>query len=175
MTPMDEQEDFSRLAAPLTAVIALGANLGDRLGALQGAVNALDDHADVKVTGVSHVYSTAPVGGPEQADYLNAVVLVETTLPPVQLLELAHNIESTWRRTREIRWGPRTLDVDLIRVGDIAMNTESLTLPHPRAYERAFVCIPWSDVEPDMDLPDLDSAGVERTEFRLRMPGDESK
>lgn len=171
MTPTGEQGDIGMHGRPVTAVLALGANLGDRLGALQGAVDALDEHDGVLVLSVSHVYSTAPVGGPEQSDYLNAVALVETTLTPVQLLELAYHIESTWRRTRDIRWGPRTLDVDLIRVGDIIMDSEFLTLPHPRAFERAFVCIPWSDVEPDIDLPDLGSVGVHRTEFRLRVPG----
>ncbi len=171
MTPIADPGQSDTLGQPMTAVIGLGANLGDRLGALQGAVDALDDHDDVQVRKVSHVYSTAPVGGPEQSDYLNAVVLVETTLTPVELLECAHHIESTWRRTRDIRWGPRTLDIDLICFGDIVMDSEVLTLPHPRAFERAFVCIPWSDVEPDRDLPDIGTEGVERTEFQLRVPG----
>jgi 2-amino-4-hydroxy-6-hydroxymethyldihydropteridine diphosphokinase len=167
---MTNAADSSMRGSSVTAVIALGANLGDRLAALQGAINELHDHDCVDVRVVSHVYSTEPVGGPEQSDYLNAAVLVDTTLTPLELLDLAHRIESTWNRTREIRWGPRTLDVDLIRVGDVVMDTEVLTLPHPRALERAFVCIPWADVEPDLDLPDLPADGVQSTDFRLSIP-----
>jgi 2-amino-4-hydroxy-6-hydroxymethyldihydropteridine diphosphokinase len=162
--------DSSLRGPAVTAVVALGANLGDRLAALQGAIDELQNHDGVDVRAVSPVYSTEPVGGPEQSDYLNAVVLVDTTLTPLELLNLAHRIESMWNRTREIRWGPRTLDIDLIRVGDVVMDTEALTLPHPRALERAFVCIPWADVEPDRDLPDLPAVGVQPTDVRLSIP-----
>lgn len=153
------------------AVIALGANMGDRLAALQGAVDALAVHEHVDVLAVSHVYSTEPVGGPEQDDFLNAVALIDTDLNPHDLLVLAHRIEADHHRTREVRWGPRTLDVDLIDLRDahgrVVMDTPELTLPHPRAFERAFVCVPWADVEPDRELPELDASGVHRTEHML--------
>lgn len=153
------------------AVLALGANLGDRLAALQGAVDALCAHGQVEVLAVSSVYSTAPVGGPEQDDYLNAVVLVDTELSPHELLALAQRIEADHHRTREVRWGPRTLDVDLIALqdaeGEVIMDTADLTLPHPRAFERAFVCVPWTDVEPERALPELDAADVHRIEEEL--------
>ena len=154
-----------------TAVLALGANMGDRLTALQGAVAALAAADGVVVLAVSHVYSTEPVGGPEQDDFLNAAVLVDTDLNPHELLALAHRIEAEHHRTREVRWGPRTLDVDLIVMrgaeGEIVLDTDDLTLPHPRAYERAFVCVPWADVEPDAQLPELDASGVLRTDAHL--------
>lgn len=155
------------------AVVSLGANLGDRLAALQGALDALAADDSVHVVAVSPVYSTAPVGGPEQDDYLNAVVLIDTELSPHELLALAQRIEADHHRTREVRWGPRTLDIDLIAFhapdGDIVMDTPDLTLPHPRACERAFVCVPWGDVEPELALPALDDSGVERTEFVLEV------
>jgi 2-amino-4-hydroxy-6-hydroxymethyldihydropteridine diphosphokinase len=153
------------------AVLALGANLGDRLAALQGAVDALGAHDRVDLLAVSHVYSTAPVGGPEQDDYLNAAVLIETELAPHELLALAHRIEADHHRTREVRWGPRTLDIDIIAMaddsGDLTVDTPDLTIPHPRAFERAFVCVPWADVEPDRALPSLDAGDVHRVEERL--------
>jgi 2-amino-4-hydroxy-6-hydroxymethyldihydropteridine diphosphokinase len=156
---------------PTRAVLALGANMGDRLAALQGAVDALTASEGVAVVGVSGVYSTDPVGGPEQDDFLNAAVLIDTDLSPHELLALAHRIEADHHRTREVRWGPRTLDVDLIMMrdsdGEIVLDTAELILPHPRAYERAFVCVPWADVEPDVKLPDLDSSGVLRADMEL--------
>lgn len=133
------------------AVLALGANLGDRLAALRGAVAALA--AEVTVDAVSPVYETAPVGGPDQPDYLNAVVLVTTALPPFDLLALAHRVEASAGRTREERWGPRTLDIDLIAYDAVVSDDPLLTLPHPRAHERAFVLRPWLDVDPDAVLP----------------------
>ena len=153
------------------AVIALGANMGDPLAALRGAVEALQQHPEVDVVSTSSVYATAPVGGPEQDDYLNAVVLIDTDLTPRELLALAHRIENDWHRTREVRWGPRTLDIDLIAIhdrdGDVVMDDPDLTLPHPRAHERAFVCVPWAEVEHGVDLASLDTSGVQRTEWRL--------
>lgn len=159
----------------MRAVLSLGANMGDRLGALQGAVDALNAAVGVNVLAVSSVYSTDPVGGPKQDDFLNAAVLIDTDLAPHELLALAHAIEADHHRTREVRWGPRTLDIDLIvmrssdggTVTDIVMDTPELTLPHPRAYERAFVCVPWADVQPDVQLPELDASGVQRTDMEL--------
>jgi 2-amino-4-hydroxy-6-hydroxymethyldihydropteridine diphosphokinase len=132
----------------------LGANLGDRVAALQGAVDLLAPH--LRAVAVSSVYETAPVGGPEQPDYANAVLVGESDEEPAALLALAHEAEAAWHRTREVRWGPRTLDVDVLVVGDVVSADPTLTLPHPRAHERAFVLVPWSEVDPDAVLPDAD-------------------
>lgn len=139
------------------AVIALGSNLGDRITSLQGAVNAIADTPDVWVTGVSPVYETEPVDAPPGSEsFLNAVVLIDTTLAATRLLDRAHAIEDAFGRDRspgEIN-APRTLDVDLIVVGDRRRHDEVLKLPHPRAAERAFVLQPWYDMEPDAEIPD---------------------
>lgn len=135
------------------AVLALGSNLGDRLRTLQDAVDALAATPGLEVVSVSPVYETAPVGGPGQPDYLNAVVLAETALPAGGLLDRAHEIEAAADRTREVRWGPRTLDIDVIAYGDQVIRDPALTLPHPRAHERAFVLAPWLDVDPGAELP----------------------
>ena len=155
------------------AVLALGSNLGERLTSLQGAVNALADTPDVWVTEVSPVYETEPQDAPEGSEtFLNAVVLIDTTLAATRLLDRAHAIEDAFGREREEPNGPRTLDVDLIVVGDRRGHDDSLRLPHPRAAERAFVLQPWYDVEPDAVIPDvgaiedllenLDRSGISR-------------
>jgi 2-amino-4-hydroxy-6-hydroxymethyldihydropteridine diphosphokinase len=136
------------------AVYSLGSNLGDRLGNLQGAVDALRDTPDVIVVDVSPVYETSPVGGPEDSpDFLNLVVVAETTLEPRTLLERAQAIEDAYGRVREGRWAPRTLDVDLIMVGNAVLDHEDLRLPHPLAHERGFVLVPWLAVDPQGELP----------------------
>lgn len=133
------------------AVLSLGANLGDRLATMQAAVDALA--ARVGVVAVSPVYETEPVGGVAQPEFLNAVVLVDTDLPPRDLLTLALEVEHAAGRVRGERWGPRTLDVDLVAYGEVTSDDPAVTLPHPRAHERAFVLRPWLDVEPDATLP----------------------
>jgi 2-amino-4-hydroxy-6-hydroxymethyldihydropteridine diphosphokinase len=157
------------------AVLALGSNLGERMTSLQGAVDAIADTPDVWVTAVSPVYETAPVDSPDDAgNYLNAVVLIDTTLAASRLLDRALAIEDAFGRERPDgeHHAPRTLDVDLVVVGDRRSDDESLRLPHPRAHERAFVLQPWYDIEPDAVLPDAgpvaellaaaDSSGVTR-------------
>lgn len=141
-------------------VLAIGSNLGERLTYLQGALSSLADTPEVWVTEVSPVYETAPVDSPGDAKpYLNAVVLADTTLSARTLLERALAIEDAYGRERGPEHNsPRTLDVDLIVVGDRRSNAEDLVLPHPRAHERAFVLAPWHDVEPDAEL--LDSGPV---------------
>lgn len=126
----------------------LGANLGDRVAALQGAVDLLAPLlADARV---SSVYETAPVGGPaDQPDYANAVLVGRTDLEPHALLDAALAAEQAWHRVRQVRWGPRTLDVDLLRVDDLEISDGRLELPHPRAAGRAFVLVPWAEAEPD--------------------------
>jgi 2-amino-4-hydroxy-6-hydroxymethyldihydropteridine diphosphokinase len=140
---------------PLRKVVySLGSNLGDRLGNLQGAVDALRDTPDVIVVDVSPVYETRPVGGPpDSPDFLNLVVVAETTLEPRTLLERALAIEDAYGRVRDGHWAPRTLDVDLIMVGSTVMDTDDLRLPHPLAAERGFVLIPWLAIDPRGEVP----------------------
>ncbi len=133
-------------------VVALGSNLGERFTTLQGAVDAWADTPDVWVTDVSPVYETEPVDSPEDAkSYLNAVILMDTILSARRLMERAITIEEAFGRERpeSVANAPRTLDVDLIVVGDRRSDEEFLRLPHPRAHQRAFVLAPWADVDPD--------------------------
>jgi dihydroneopterin aldolase/2-amino-4-hydroxy-6-hydroxymethyldihydropteridine pyrophosphokinase len=139
-------------------VIALGANLGDRVATLASAVRALGRIDGLELIEVSGLFETDPVGGPQQPDYLNAVAVGNSRLSPWTLLDRLHEIEAGRGRTREIRWGARTLDLDLIQVGDPAADTDlhfdsgKLTLPHPRAHERAFVLAPWAAADPQARL-----------------------
>ncbi|MEU8958620.1 2-amino-4-hydroxy-6-hydroxymethyldihydropteridine diphosphokinase [Streptomyces sp. NPDC048518] len=173
----------STLSNPQRAVIALGSNLGNRLETLQGAVDALEDTPGLRVKAVSPVYETAPWGvDPDsQPAYFNAVVVVKTTLPPASLLERAHAVEEAFHRVRDERWGPRTIDVDIVAYADVVSDDPVLTLPHPRAHERAFVLAPWHDVEPEAQLPGrgpvaqlLESVTREgvaaRADLELRLP-----
>ncbi|MFI6483924.1 2-amino-4-hydroxy-6-hydroxymethyldihydropteridine diphosphokinase [Nonomuraea sp. NPDC050663] len=159
----------------MKAVLALGSNLGRRFQTLQGAVDALFDAPGLDYIAVSPVYETDPVGGPDdQRPYLNAIVLADTTVDAYTLLERAQSVETAFGRVREERWGPRTLDVDLIAVGDLVCAEEpQLTLPHPRAHERAFVLVPWSQVDPDAEIPGHGSIqalldGLDKQGVRLR-------
>lgn len=144
---------MSRPLPPVPVVLALGSNLGDAAAHLQGAVEALSATDGLTVHRVSPVVETDPVGGPEQGAYLNAVVVASTSLTPSELLGRCQQIEAAHDRVREIRWGPRTLDVDVITYGETVDDDERLTLPHPRAHERAFVLVPWSLADPDAVLP----------------------
>lgn len=134
------------------AALALGANIGEPRESLRAAIVALMAHPDVRVEHVSSLWRTAAVGGPEQPEYLNAVVLVDTALDGHGLLDLAHEVEAASGRVRDVRWGPRTLDVDLLAVDDERSDDPQLTLPHPRAHERAFVLAPWAEVDPGFVL-----------------------
>ena len=135
----------------MKVVIALGSNLGDRRENLNTAITALQPF--VHHMAVSSFHETDPVGGPEQPDYLNAVLVGETHLNPEELLQAMQEIENQAGRTREIRWGARTLDLDLIVAGDVIQEDPFLTLPHPRAHERGFVLQPWVEIEPDASIP----------------------
>ena len=162
------------------AVIAMGSNLGDRLDYLQGGLDGLFDTPRLRFLAVSPLYQTAPVGGPEQPDYLNAVVIGETSMPAQALLERCHSLEDAFGRVRGERWGPRTLDLDLIVYGDEVSDSPELTLPHPRAHERAFVLAPWHDADPDAVIPGrgkvadllaaIGTAGVARFEGAVLQP-----
>ena len=135
-----------------TAVLSIGSNLGDRLATLQAAVAAFRPC----VTGVSPVYETAPWGPVPQGDYLNAIVLVDDpSAGAADWLARAHAAEDAAGRTREVRWGPRTLDVDVVTVADVVSDDPTLTLPHPRAAQRAFVLVPWLDIDPAAVLGDV--------------------
>jgi 2-amino-4-hydroxy-6-hydroxymethyldihydropteridine diphosphokinase len=131
----------------MRAVLGLGANIGDRAAALQAAVDTLS--SSTRVVAVSAIFETAPVGGPAQPDFYNAVVLIDTELEPRQLLALAQRIEAAAGRVRLEHWGPRTLDVDVLAYADVRSDDPVLTLPHPRAHARAFVLLPWLDVDPE--------------------------
>ena len=133
------------------AVLSLGSNLGDRLATLQQAVDALAGQTGL--VDVSPVYETEPVGGVVQDDFLNAVLRVDTDLPPRDLVLLGQAVENAAGRVRTERWGPRSLDVDLVAYGDLVSDDEVATVPHPRAHERAFVLRPWLDLDPDAALP----------------------
>lgn len=138
--------------------IALGSNLGDRGQTLAAAVEALRGLPGLTVTAVSSLVETDPVGGPDQPPYLNAVAVGRATLDPGELLAALHRIEADHGRTREVRWGPRTLDLDLLQYGtpggsrEVLSDDPALLLPHPRAHERAFVLVPWTDADPQATL-----------------------
>jgi 2-amino-4-hydroxy-6-hydroxymethyldihydropteridine diphosphokinase len=152
------------------AYVALGSNLGDRLAHLQFAVDALVGATDVHVVGVSRVYETAPVGGPPQDAYLNAVVALDTDLAPHALLALAQRIETDAHRVRVERWGPRTLDVDILMYDDVESADPVLTLPHPRMWERGFVMAPLRDVAPGLVTAAASWEGVHETAVTLLIP-----
>lgn len=144
----------STLQNPQQAVVAFGSNLGNRLETIQGALDALEDTPGVRVRSVSPVYETAPVGGPEgQPSYFNAIALVNTTLQPAALLERVNAVEDAFGRARQERWSSRTLDVDIISYASKTSDDPRLTLPHPRAGERAFVLAPWHDADQEAELP----------------------
>ena len=134
----------------MKAVIALGSNIGDTKANLDLALTLLREATDVKQ--VSSYYSTKPVGYTDQPDFLNAVCIIESELPAMALLAMLQGIEKVMGRERKIKWGPRTIDLDIIQYGDLISKAEELTLPHPRAHERKFVLEPWHEIEPDAIL-----------------------
>ena len=150
--------DINATATPApTAVLALGSNLGDRERTLAAAVRAIADLPHAELTAVSPVYASDAVK-PDGVDlsapgYLNLVVTVRWSADPHALLDAVNAIENDHGRIREERWGDRTLDIDLICLGDLRQHDDRLTLPHPRAAERDFVLAPWLDIDPDAELP----------------------
>jgi 2-amino-4-hydroxy-6-hydroxymethyldihydropteridine diphosphokinase len=156
------------------AYLGLGSNLGDRLAHLQGALDALATTPGISLVAVSRVYETDPVG-PDQPDYLNAVVALDTELSSRALLEIGRGLEDAAHRVRRERWGPRTLDVDVLLVGDESVDEPDLEVPHPRLHERRFVRVPLADVAPDVEdaMPPLDDddddESVRVTELALRI------
>ena len=134
----------------MKAVIALGSNIGNPKENLDLALALLREATDVKK--VSSYYITKPVGYEDQPDFVNAVCIIETELPAMELLNMLHGIEKSMGRERTIKWGPRTIDLDIIQYGTLLSKAEELTLPHPRAHERKFVLEPWAEIEPDAVL-----------------------
>ena len=161
--------------------LALGSNMGDSAKLLQGAIDDLAAVDGIDITAVSAVFETDPVGGPEQEAYLNAVVIGRTVLDDISLLAATQLVEQGWHRVREVRWGPRTLDVDILAIDDEMILTEDLVVPHPRAHVRGFVLIPWLDVDPDAVIAGrgrveqlvaaVDVTGVRTTSVVLVIPG----
>jgi 2-amino-4-hydroxy-6-hydroxymethyldihydropteridine diphosphokinase len=167
-------------------VLSLGSNVGDRLDNLRRAVSLLCADGQLGCAAVSGVYETDPVGGPPQDDYLNAVLLAVTALPGPEILRRGQAAEAALARTRAQRWGPRTLDVDVITCGGEVSTDPALTLPHPRAAQRAFVLVPWLEIAPDAVVPGrgraadllaaIGTAGVRRVPGAdLQLPGPESQ
>ena len=134
----------------MKAVIALGSNIGNPTEQMDLAVAMLREATDLKL--ISEYFSTKPVSDIPQPDYLNAVCIVESELPATDLLALLHGIEKTLGRERQEKWGPRTIDLDLIQYGSLLSAADELQLPHPRAHERRFVLEPWHSIEPDAIL-----------------------
>lgn len=164
---------------PVRAALGLGSNLGDRLALLSAALESLASEPGIDVVAVSSLVETDPVGDVAQPDFLNAVVVVNTTLPPLELLALAQRCEQDAGRVRGERWGPRTLDVDVLAYDAVESEDAVLTLPHPRALERGFVLVPWAEVDPAFEVSgrtvqawaaDVDRSGVRASELSWGPP-----
>lgn len=159
--------------------IGMGGNIGDVFEAMQIGVDAIADHADCRVVTLSPVYRTAPWGLINQPDFLNCCAGVETSLDALAFLDVLQEIETSGGRQRDIRWGPRTLDIDLLTFGDLAIDSDRLEVPHPRMLERAFVLVPLADIASDLMIEGesvadhmgwLETEGVDLFEKRLRLP-----
>ncbi|WP_456265934.1 MULTISPECIES: 2-amino-4-hydroxy-6-hydroxymethyldihydropteridine diphosphokinase [unclassified Bacillus (in: firmicutes)] len=133
-----------------TAYIALGSNIGKKETYLKEAIKKLHEHPEVQVELISSIYETAPVGYENQDDFLNMAVKITTSLRPEELLSLTQKIENELGRTREVRWGPRTADLDILLYNRENIETEQLVVPHPRMYERLFVLVPMSEICPEI-------------------------
>ncbi|MBO8169764.1 MAG: 2-amino-4-hydroxy-6-hydroxymethyldihydropteridine diphosphokinase [Thermoanaerobacteraceae bacterium] len=137
----------------MSVFISLGSNLGNRINYLQQALALLERHEQITVVAVSSIYETAPVGKTDQGWFLNAVAELETALSPWELLNVLQLVERRLGRRREERWGPRTIDLDILFYDRLTINHPCLTVPHPRAHERAFVLVPLSELAPDFKFP----------------------
>lgn len=134
--------------------LSLGSNLGDRKAQLQEAVRLLQTNPSISNIKMSSIYETAPVGYLDQHAFLNLVIRLETSLSPLELLDICQEIEQALHRERLVRWGPRTVDLDVLLYGQEQLATERLTIPHPRMYERAFVLVPLQELMPSLILPE---------------------
>ena len=174
---MNGSEDADTVSGRRRRVaLGLGSNLGDRLGYLQSAIDCLRTSGLTDLR-ASAVYETEPVGGPDQDNFLNAVVIADSAHDPEEILEICQRCEQQAERVRAEHWGPRTLDIDVLAVDGIRTTTATLTLPHPLSLSRAFVLVPWSEVDPDFEVDPgvtvadavqrVDVSGIVRTEFPL--------
>lgn len=146
-----------------TAYLALGSNEGDRMATLQRAVDRLDATSGIAIQRSSRIYETDPVGGPPQPQYLNAVVEARTSLDARELLDACHRVEQSLGRERVVRWGPRTIDIDILTYGRERIDEPDLMIPHPRMHQRGFVLAPLLELDADPPLP----AGVRLASSRL--------
>jgi 2-amino-4-hydroxy-6-hydroxymethyldihydropteridine diphosphokinase len=138
---------------PIVFFLSLGSNIGDRDRYLRDALNQLQQHANIEIVRLSSIYETDPVGNVEQAPFLNMVAEGKTTLNATALLRTTQKIEQELGRTREIYWGPRTIDLDILMYNNESVKETSLVIPHPRMKERAFVLIPLAEIAPDKTIP----------------------
>jgi 2-amino-4-hydroxy-6-hydroxymethyldihydropteridine diphosphokinase len=139
----------------LRVFLGLGANLAQPEQQILTAIETLRQMVDIVVIQTSRLYGSSPMGPQDQPDYVNAVVEVETELSPLALLDLCQLIEQTHHRNRSVRWGARTLDIDILSIDDLVVHSERLTLPHPGIASRDFVVLPWRDIAPDYIIPNL--------------------
>lgn len=162
----------------VTAYIGLGGNVGDVFANMQSALRSLDANAQVSVKPISNVYKTPPWGIEDQDWFLNACAKVETSLSPQALLDECLKAEKALNRKREIRWGPRTIDLDVLIYGDEEIKTDTLQVPHPRMHERGFVLLPMADIAPQLILKgktiaqwanELETSDIQETEFKLTL------
>jgi 2-amino-4-hydroxy-6-hydroxymethyldihydropteridine diphosphokinase len=137
-----------------SAFLGIGSNLGDRVGNVRAAVGFLSVTPGIRVERVSSYYETSPIGPVEQSDFVNVVAMIETAVSPSELLDLALGIEKRMGRVRDIRWGPRVIDIDILLYDGIELDAENLKIPHPRMMERAFVMVPLAEIAPDLRFPD---------------------
>lgn len=142
--------------------ISLGTNIGDREGFLKKAIQEIGQHEEIIVEQVSSIYETDPVGYLDQDPFLNLVIKISTTLTPLQLLEVTQSIEQNLGRKRELRWGPRTIDLDILLYNQENIEVEHLRIPHPRMFERSFVLIPLKEINPSLKVENklLEDKGV---------------
>ncbi len=159
------------MSASARCFLGIGSNIGDRLANLQLSIDELAGDSHIRVIAVSSVYETAPVGGPKQDDFLNAVIEITTDYTPGELLGVVNGVEEQAHRVRDVHWGPRTLDIDILTYGTQVVHAPNLDIPHPRMKERGFVLAPMHDLAPDMfEKPLAGWEGVRRIPIALRLP-----
>lgn len=154
----------------MRAYLGLGGNMGDRLSLLSQAVKLLDLTQGISVNRISSIYETAPVGLLEQPHFYNLVVEIQTTLTPAELLRVALAIEKKLHRVRHKRWGPRTIDIDLLLYDDRIIQREELEIPHPRMHERAFVLVPLMEIAGDIAIP---GTGTRLSQYIAQLPAEQ--
>ncbi|MCE2413221.1 2-amino-4-hydroxy-6-hydroxymethyldihydropteridine diphosphokinase [Candidatus Poribacteria bacterium] len=135
------------------AYIGFGSNIGDRLAHIQNAIHALSKTEGITLKKISSIYTTDPVGYEEQAQFLNGVVAIQTSLSPLSLLHTLKDIETAIGRKHRMRWGPREIDLDILIYGDVCVQTEELVVPHPEMHLRSFVLVPLAEIAPDLVHP----------------------